>query len=195
MSLATSTASAPKPSLMPSSPASVMRRNSPPCATSAVAAVPRTSSRLCAGTTAKNTFSCSGKADEPIASCARPSPRAMKNSANPNISPKPTFPLLNRRRQAKTRKVQSRLAGAFRLGVFGLQKSQSQMGGYLRRMKGKLGKAEGTTAAAHKLARIVHGMIKSQKQVQLQKNFYTPTNSGHCCETTFSHFAFHRVTS
>ena len=34
-----------------------------------------------------------------------------------------------------------------------------QMGGYLRRMKGKLGKAEGTTAAAHKLARIVHGMI------------------------------------
>jgi tRNA U55 pseudouridine synthase TruB len=41
--------------------------------------------------------------------------------------------------------------------------SQTQMGGYLRRMKGKLGKAEGTTAAAHKLARIAHGMIKSQK--------------------------------
>ncbi len=37
------------------------------------------------------------------------------------------------------------------------------MGGYLRRMKGKLGKAEGTTAAAHQLARIVHGMIKSPK--------------------------------
>ena len=30
-------------------------------------------------------------------------------------------------------------------------------------MKGKLGKAEGTTAAAHQLARIVHGMIKSPK--------------------------------
>jgi transposase len=65
--------------------------------------------------------------------------------------------------KAKTRKVKSRLAGAFRLGAFGLQKSQSQMGGYLRRMKGKLGKAEGTTAAAHKLARIVHGMIRSQQ--------------------------------
>ena len=65
--------------------------------------------------------------------------------------------------KAKTRKVQSRLAGAFRLGVFGLQRSQTQMGGYLRRMKGKLGKAEGTTAAAHQLARIVHGMIKSPK--------------------------------
>jgi hypothetical protein len=49
--------------------------------------------------------------------------------------------------KAKTRKVKSRLAGAFRLGVFGLQRSQTKMGGYLRRMKGKLGKAEGTTAA------------------------------------------------
>ncbi len=65
--------------------------------------------------------------------------------------------------KAKTRKVKSRLAGALRLGVFGLQKSQTAMGGYLRRMKGRLGKAEGTTAAAHKLARIIHGMIKSQK--------------------------------
>jgi hypothetical protein len=41
-----------------------------------------------------------------------------------------------------------------RLGVFGLNKSQTQMGAYVRRMKGKLGKAEGITAAAHKLARI-----------------------------------------
>ncbi len=30
--------------------------------------------------------------------------------------------------KAKTRKVQSRWAGAFRLGVFGLQRSQTQMG-------------------------------------------------------------------
>ena len=49
--------------------------------------------------------------------------------------------------KAKTRKVKSRLAGAFRLGVFGLQRSQTEMGGYLRRIKGKLGKADGTTAA------------------------------------------------
>ncbi|MEO5716887.1 MAG: IS110 family transposase [Luteolibacter sp.] len=73
--------------------------------------------------------------------------------------------------KAKTPKVQSRLAGAFRLGAFGLQKSQTQMGGYLRRMKGKLGKAEGTTAAAHKLARIVHGMIKSQKPYDEKEAF------------------------
>jgi transposase len=73
--------------------------------------------------------------------------------------------------KAKTRKVQSRLANAFRLGVFGLQQSQTQMGGYLRRMKGKLGKAEGTTAAAHKLARIVHGMIKNQKPYDEKEAF------------------------
>jgi transposase len=66
--------------------------------------------------------------------------------------------------KSKTRKVKCRLALALRLGVFGLQKSESRMGAYLRRMKGKLGKAEGTTAAAHKLARIIYGMIKSGRE-------------------------------
>jgi hypothetical protein len=33
------------------------------------------------------------------------------------------------------------------------------MGEYCRRMKGKLGKAEGITATAHKLARVIHAMI------------------------------------
>lgn len=79
--------------------------------------------------------------------------------------------------KAKTRKVQSRLAAAFRLGVFGLQRSQTQMGEYLRRMKGKLGKAEGTTAAAHKLARIVHGMIKSQKPYDEKEAFKLSSQS------------------
>ncbi len=73
--------------------------------------------------------------------------------------------------KAKTRKVDSRLAGAFRLGVFGLQRSQTEMGGYLRRMKGKLGKAEGITAAAHKLARVVYAMIKSQKPYDEKEAF------------------------
>ena len=73
--------------------------------------------------------------------------------------------------KAKTRKVKSRLAGAFRLGAFGLQRSQTEMGAYLRRMKGKLGKAEGTTATAHKMARIVHGMIKSQKPYDEKEAF------------------------
>lgn len=73
--------------------------------------------------------------------------------------------------KARTRDVKSRLATAMRLGVFGLQKSQTQMGAYLRRMKGKLGKAEGITASAHKLARILHGMIKSQQSYDEKEAF------------------------
>ena len=34
------------------------------------------------------------------------------------------------------------------------------MGGYLRRMKAKLGAAEAITATAHKLARIIYRLIK-----------------------------------
>jgi transposase len=79
--------------------------------------------------------------------------------------------------KAKTRKVDSRLARAMRLGVFGLQKSQTEMGSYFRRMKGKLGKAEGTTAAAHKLARVLYGMIKSQQPYDEKEAFKsTPMN-------------------
>ena len=35
------------------------------------------------------------------------------------------------------------------------------MGQYCRRLKGRLGKAEGITATAHKLARIIYSMIRS----------------------------------
>jgi transposase len=35
------------------------------------------------------------------------------------------------------------------------------MGEYSRRMKGRLGKAQGITATAHKLARIIHSLIAS----------------------------------
>lgn len=65
--------------------------------------------------------------------------------------------------KAKTRKVPSPLARAIRLGAFGLQRTDSEMGQMLRRFKGKLGKAEGVTATAHKLARVIYGVIKSQR--------------------------------
>ena len=64
--------------------------------------------------------------------------------------------------KAKTRKVASRLAKALRMGVFGLQKSHTKLGDYVRRMKARLGKAEGIVAGAHKLLRIIYGMIKNQ---------------------------------
>jgi transposase len=75
---------------------------------------------------------------------------------------------------AKTRKVKCRLANAFRLAAFGLQHSNTEMGHLLRRMKARLGKAEGITATAHKLVRIVYGMIKAQKSYE-EKEAFKPT--------------------
>ena len=45
------------------------------------------------------------------------------------------------------------------------------MGHLLRRMQVRLSKAEGLTATAHKLARVVYGMIKAQKSDDEQEAF------------------------
>ena len=79
--------------------------------------------------------------------------------------------------KAKTRKVKSPLAHAMRLAVFGLQNTDNRMGDYFRRMKGRLGKAEGLVATAHKLIRILYGMIQSQKPYDEAEAFHlTPQN-------------------
>lgn len=75
--------------------------------------------------------------------------------------------------KAKTRKVQCRLAQALRLGVHGLQRSQTRMGEYVRRMKGRLGKAEGLTAGAHKLGRVLYAMIRTQSAYNENEAFKT----------------------
>lgn len=61
----------------------------------------------------------------------------------------------------RTRKSNNRVAAALRLAAYGLQNAKCLMGQYCRRMKGRLGKAEGITATAHKLARIIYSMIRS----------------------------------
>ena len=55
------------------------------------------------------------------------------------------------------------MAHAFRLAANTLHRSQSQLGFYFRRMKARLGTPMAITAAAHKLARIVYGMLKTRK--------------------------------
>jgi transposase len=71
----------------------------------------------------------------------------------------------------KTRKVQSRVATALRLAAQGLSYSKSQLGDFCRRMKARLGKAEGITATAHKLARIIYALISTQQPYQEQIAF------------------------
>lgn len=59
----------------------------------------------------------------------------------------------------RTRRVVNRLSDALRLAATTLERSQTALGAYYRRMKAKLGAAEGVTATAHKLARILYRLL------------------------------------
>ncbi len=59
-----------------------------------------------------------------------------------------------------TRRVINRASDALRMAAVTLERSQSALGGFYRRMKGWLGAAEAITATAHKLARIIYRLIK-----------------------------------
>ena len=78
---------------------------------------------------------------------------------------------------AKTRKVGSRLATAMRLAAHGVAHSKSKLGEFCRRMKGRLGKAEGITATAHKLARILFAMIVGRQEYEEAKAFQVSRSS------------------
>jgi transposase len=59
-----------------------------------------------------------------------------------------------------TRRVVNRVSDALRMAAVTLERSQSALGGFYRRMKGRIGAAEAITATAHKLARIIYRLIK-----------------------------------
>jgi transposase len=61
---------------------------------------------------------------------------------------------------SRTRRVVNRLADVLRNAATSLERSPSALGGYYRRMKARLGAAEGVTATAHKLARIIYRLLK-----------------------------------
>ena len=61
---------------------------------------------------------------------------------------------------AHTRKVNNRLATALRMAAQSLHRSKSALGDWFRRIRAKLGTKAAVTAAAHKLARVLHAMIK-----------------------------------
>jgi len=60
----------------------------------------------------------------------------------------------------RTRRVVNRASDALRMAASSLDRSQTALGGFARRMKARLGAAEGITATAHKLARIVYRLLK-----------------------------------
>ena len=79
-------------------------------------------------------------------------------------------------KSSRTRRGVNRAALALRLAAQSLHHSQGALGGFLRRMKGRLGAQAAVTATAHELARIVylalkHGLVyvrKSQEEYEAQ---------------------------
>ena len=65
----------------------------------------------------------------------------------------------------------NRVANILRLAASSLGRAEGRMGDYARRFKGRLGKAEGIVAAAHKLARIIWSMLVSGQPYDEDKAF------------------------
>ena len=61
-----------------------------------------------------------------------------------------------------TRHQKNRAAQLFRLAAYGLHRSQTPLGNFLRRMKAKIGPAAAITATARKIATIFYTMIRNQ---------------------------------
>lgn len=70
----------------------------------------------------------------------------------------------------KTKPTANRAATALRIAATSLQKNQSLLGDFYRRMRAKLGAPEAVTATAHKLARIIYHMLNT-KQPYSETNF------------------------
>ncbi|NBQ02773.1 MAG: IS110 family transposase [Opitutae bacterium] len=81
--------------------------------------------------------------------------------------------------KSKTRHIANRVSAALRMAAQGLGHAKSEMGEYCRRMKGRLGKAEGITAVAHKLARLIYALIQSKEP-------YNPTKAFRITEKTWA---------
>ena len=75
--------------------------------------------------------------------------------------------------KAGTRKVANRIATILRLAANSLGRAKGRMGDFVRRFKGRLGKAEGIVAGAHKLARIIWAMVVSGRPYDEAKAFDT----------------------
>lgn len=54
----------------------------------------------------------------------------------------------------------NRVSDALRIAAMSLERSQSALGAFHRRMKARLGAADAVTATAHKLARLVYRLLK-----------------------------------
>jgi hypothetical protein len=64
----------------------------------------------------------------------------------------------------KTKKVIHRLAKALRMSANSLWRSKSWLGAFYRKMRSRQGTPKAITSTAHKLMRLIYGLIKNGKQ-------------------------------
>src|SRR6056297_1459379 len=73
----------------------------------------------------------------------------------------------------KTRTRANRAASALRTAAASLARSNCALGAFFRRVRSRLGSPKAITATAHKLAKIVDGMLKYGKEyVDVGKDYY-----------------------
>lgn len=76
-------------------------------------------------------------------------------------------------RSRHTRHVKHRLATALRVAAQSLERSQTALGAFYRRMKQRLGAPKAITATAHKLARLIYRMLtKGEEYVERGMDYY-----------------------
>ena len=63
-------------------------------------------------------------------------------------------------KSSRTRRGKNRAARALRLAAWGLMRSKSYLGAYLRRQRSRLGAPKAIPALAHQLARIVYNLVR-----------------------------------
>jgi len=65
---------------------------------------------------------------------------------------------------SKTKVSRNRAAAAFRQAAVSVERSESELGAYYRRMKARKGPAQAVTATAHKIARIYYHLLKTGEE-------------------------------
>jgi transposase len=76
-------------------------------------------------------------------------------------------------RDSRTKKIKNRATTAFHIAARSVGLSNSALGAYYRRMKGRLGAGPANTATAHKLARIFYSMLKyGEEFVDFGEDYY-----------------------
>jgi len=67
---------------------------------------------------------------------------------------------------SRTKASNNRAAAAFRQAAVSVQRSDSELGAFYRRMRARKGPASAATATAHKIARLYYSLVKHGREYE-----------------------------